>query len=166
MLSSYVLIRPMRDADSAPLAELLRLSRPDYTRFFHPFPFEGEAIRDLLGKAHLDCYFAIEIAGGPVAGLAGFYTLRGMDDGFTDWMYGIFVAEPFSGKSIARLTLAHAQSVCLLNGCQRLLLKVAPENERAYRLYRAAGFEFDRIHEKTGEHVLARSIGVPSPLPR
>ncbi|RFC47017.1 MAG: Protein N-acetyltransferase, RimJ/RimL family [Verrucomicrobia bacterium] len=155
---SHVLIRPMRQEDCDPLSELLRLSRPEYMRFLRLFPVEAEEIRSLVGKAVRDGYFAIEVAGEPCAGLAGIYTLRGLDDGFADWMYGIFVAEPFSGKSIARLTLAHAHTTCLLNGCPRLLLKVDPANERAYRLYRGAGFEFERIHPPTGEHVLTKSI--------
>ena len=95
---------------------LLRSASPEYVRFFRPFEFEIGTVNRLVREARKDRWFVIEIAReGDAEQLAGFYMPRGMDEGFSDPMYGIFITEEFSGLGLARLSLAHAESMCRLN---------------------------------------------------
>lgn len=152
-------IRPLTDADPAALAELLSQSAEAYTRFFHPFDFSAATIALLAFKSVVDQWFMLEVE---VAGLfqpAGFYMLRGLDEGFPDPMYGVFVAERYSGLGLARLTLAHAEVQCRLNGWEHIRLKVDPSNARAHKLYTSCGFRFESVDPKNGDQeILCRHV--------
>ena len=153
-----ILIRPFADADPALIAGLLRAASPEYTRFFHPFAFETHAVGQLSSRAVRDQWFVLEIEQSGNFQPAGFYMLRGLDEGFSDPMYGAFIAEQFAGCGLARLTLAHAEAQCRLNGWKNLLLKVDAENTRACRLYESFGFQFQRVDAKNGNRVLAKAV--------
>jgi len=167
-VSGSIIIRPFVEADAANTADLLRAASSDYVRFFHPFEFERSVVEKQVRAAREDCWFAIEIARETKAAMfAGFYMLRGLDEGFADPMYGIFIAEEFSGLGLARLSLAHAEAMCRLNGWRNLLLKADPANARAFRLYEASGFRLLRLDSATSNQVLAKSFEsfaeVPTP---
>lgn len=147
-------IRPLAEADCEVVADLLAGSRPEYTRFFHPFAFDAAAIGALVAKAVLDQWFMLEMCDGGGFAPAGFYMLRGLDEGFPDPMYGVFIAEKYAGRGLARLTLEHAKTQCRLHAWPCLRLKVAPENTRARRIYETAGFEQERVDAKSGQCVL------------
>ena len=153
-----ILIRPFTSADPALVADLLCAASPEYTRFFRPFVFETDAIGPLAFDAVQDQWFALEIEQAGGFQPAGFYMLRGLDEGFADPMYGVFIAEEFARCGLARLTLAHAEAQCRLNGWKNLLLKVDAENARASRLYESFGFQFQRVDPKNGNRVLAKEI--------
>lgn len=152
--SPRLVIRPLTEADAPTVVALLAQSTADYTRYFHPFAFDEKVLRALLSRAVLDQWFLLEVQESGEATPAGFYMLRGMDEGFPDPMYGVFVAEHCAGKGLARLTLAHAEAQCRLNGWARLRLKVDPNNARAHRLYTAGGFAFESVDPNNGDQVL------------
>ena len=159
MNSRGITIRSLIEGDAAIALALLRSAAPAYVRFFRPFAFEVETLKRLVGDARNDRWFLIEIARAGAAAIpVGFYMLRGIDEGFDAPMYGIFIAEEFSGLGLARLSLAHAESMCRLNGWPNLLLKVDPENTRAFGLYAASGFRFLRNDPATGNQVLSKPI--------
>lgn len=152
------IIRPFSESDPSAIASVLSGSSPEYLRWFRPFAFDEATIRSLVFAGKLDQWFVIEIEQREGAEPAGFYMLRGMDEGFVEPMYGVFIAECHAGLGLARLTLAHAEVQCRLNGWKTLLLKVDPENTRAFRLYQSCGFEFRRVDSGNGNHVLAKTI--------
>ena len=84
--------------------------------------------------------------------------LRGLDEGYIEPMYGVFVFHQYSGKGIARLTISHAESFCKLYGYKQLLLKVFVENARAKKLYEYLGFKFLREEELSKQTVLYKNI--------
>jgi GNAT superfamily N-acetyltransferase len=151
-----LIIRPLGESDPADLAGLLSGSPDEYTRFFHPFEFEAAVIALLAFKAVLDQWFMLEVEEAGMFRPAGFYMLRGLDEGFPDPMYGVFVTQRFAGRGLARLTLAHAESQCRLNGWKNLRLKVDPQNVRAHKLYLACGFEFESVDPNNDNQVVLR----------
>ena len=165
-MSSNVTIRPFAEADAEGTVELLRAASSDYVRFFRPFEFERSVVERLVRANRQDRWFAIEIScDGEAAELAGFYMLRGIDEGFDDPMYGIFIAEEYGGLGLARLSLAHAEAICRLNRWPNLLLKVDPANTRAFALYEASGFRFLRLDPRTGNQVLIKPLSVANQAP-
>ncbi len=150
----HTTIRPFSQGDASPLASVLSHASAAYTRFFHPFVFETEVIADLTANSVIDQWFMIEISDGTVSTPVGFYMLRGMDEGFEDPMYGVFIAESHAGRGLARLTLAHAEAQCRLNGWKNIRLKVDPENARAHQLYLACGFRFESDDPKNSDQVV------------
>jgi RimJ/RimL family protein N-acetyltransferase len=156
--SRRLTIRPFAEPDPVATAALLMGTRPEYMRYFGPFRFDAEVIGKLAFSAKLDQWFSIEIEeeGGPQ--LAGFYMLRGLDEGYADPMYGVFIGEKFSGLGLARVSIVHAEAQCRLNNWKTLLLKVDPTNTRAFDLYTRAGFTYLRTDPAHGDHVLSKTI--------
>jgi ribosomal protein S18 acetylase RimI-like enzyme len=165
-VSAGITIRPFAEADAEGTAELLRSASSEYVHYFRPFEFERDVVERLVRAAREDRWFAIEIArDGEAAELAGFYMLRGIDEGFAGPMYGIFIAEEYGGLGLARLSLAHAEAMCRLNRWPNLLLKVDPGNTRAFGLYEASGFRFLRLDPATGNQVLIKPLSVANQAP-
>ena len=165
-MSAGITIRPFAEADAEGTVELLRSASSEYVHYFRPFEFERSFVERLVRAAREDRWFAIEIVrAGETPELAGFYMLRGIDESFTDPMYGIFIAEEYGGLGLARLSLAHAEATCHMNRWSNLLLKVNPANARAFRLYAASGFHFLRLDPATGNQVLIKPLSVANQAP-
>ena len=119
------------------LSKLLLASDETYTQYFIPFSFEANTIKKILEGATKDQYFGVFIG----RELAGFYMLRGFDEGYDIPSYGIWIAETFAGLGLSKLTLQHAISYCKVNGIKRIMLKVHPENAIAKKTYEDFGFK-------------------------
>lgn len=124
---------------------------PSYSQYFTPFPITRDVLRQKLDSARLDRYYVILAEHCP----AGFYMLRGLDEGYASPMYGVWISPSYSGRGFALATLEHAVGVCRELGACELLLKVHPCNLKAVRLYRRFGFEMADPDPATGS-VLAR----------
>lgn len=137
----YISLRRLTSDDAEAISQLLLNSSKSYIKYFHPFDFQASSIKEILEKNNKDIFFGIELKSEISTNLAGFYMLRGLDEGYADPMYGVFISHQYKGKGIASLTISHAESFCKLNGYERLLLKVNPENLRAKKLYESLGFQ-------------------------
>jgi RimJ/RimL family protein N-acetyltransferase len=159
----YVSIRLLTPADANTISALLLGSSADYLGFFHPFAFDGATLRSQLERARKDVFFGLEVGSTATRELAGFYMMRGLDEGYPDPMYGVFVSSHYSNKGLARLTLDHAFSFCKLNHYAKILLKVDPRNVRAKKLYESCGFRF--LREESGSHdvVLCKEVNTYAP---
>src|SRR5579871_4653049 len=127
------------DLTTAHIGDLVRLyeeAPPDYSRYFHPFTFDSPTLMRLLASRQRDLYYVV-LADGEVA---GYYMLRGFDEGYRTPAYGVWISPLFSGHGLARATLEHAVTVCRQLGCKDVMLKVHPQNRRAKALYERFGF--------------------------
>lgn len=156
--TTHVIFRALAPEDASAVSRLLQESPPEYMRFFHPFAFDFASVEQQLKRAKRDIFFGLEVAAAWERTLAGFYMLRGLDEGYPNPMYGVFVALPFRGNGLARLTLVHAVSFCKLNGYERILLKVDPRNIHAKKLYESCGFRFLREEPGSRDVVLCKTI--------
>jgi RimJ/RimL family protein N-acetyltransferase len=157
------IVRVLSPADAEAVSQLLSASSPEYMRFFHPFDFGVTSVRCQLEKAKIDTFFGLVLDSNNESTLAGFYMLRGMDEGYPNPMYGVCVPDQYHGKGLARLTLVHAEVHCALNGWEQILLKVHPENVRAKKLYESVGYRFLREESASGEVVLCKQISQIEP---
>ena len=153
-----VAFRQLTTADAEAISKLLASAPKDYLRYFHPFNFDCESIRTVLSNARKDQFFGLELCNNDSALLAGFYMLRGLDEGYGDPMYGVFIAQQFQGKGLGQSTLAHAEQFCRHSGIPRLLLKVHPQNIRAKKLYQRAGFQVVRIDPVNDNLVMEKQL--------
>lgn len=131
---------------SEALSALLLDEDPVYGQYFTPFSFEAESLESRLSMVKKDRYWGIRWEGE----LAGFFMLRGFDEGYERPSFGIFIAESFSRYGLGKLGLYYALSWCRLNGIKAVMLKVHPDNIYARRIYEEAGFQFLEICERTG----------------
>lgn len=137
----YVSFKKLVLKDAESLYQLLIKSTENYVRYFSPFAFEINTISKLLLNADKDQIYGIELNDKTSTRIIGFYMLRGLDEGYADPMYGVFISEEFSSMGIAKLTLSHAEIFCKMNSFHKLLLKVDTENKRAKSLYCSLGFK-------------------------
>ena len=156
----YISFRVLKVIDSKIISQLLLNSPSEYTKYFHPFDFYQSAIEVVLEKAVKDKFFGIELKSemSPESKLIGFYMLRGLDEGYIEPMYGVFIYYRYAGQGIASLAVSHAESFCKLSGYKKLLLKVFGENIRAKRLYDYLGFKFLREDESSKQIVFYNSL--------
>lgn len=143
----------LEPADAPAVAKLLADAREDYVKHFHPFPFTAAALVQCLSERRQDRYWGLRCEGS----LAGFWMLRGFDAGFARPAFGVFVAEQFSGRGLARQALQAAIEYCRLRGTPGIVLTVHPENPSALRIYEAAGFRPapERSHQTVNLYELA-----------
>ena len=156
----YVSFKILQDSDSEKISELLLKSDEIYTKHFHPFDFHSSTIQEILLKSHKDKFFGIELKCqfSNETELVGFYMLRGLDEGYTDPMFGVFISEKYAGKGIGRITITHAECFCKFCGYERLLLKVHTENIRAKKLYESLGFLYLKEEVSIQNIVLYKDI--------
>lgn len=140
---TYITFRPLTGSDAKNISSLLMASSLDYVRYFQPFNFDVTAVASKLDGTSIDKYFGIIVQESNSDGseLVGFYMLRGMDEGYSDPMYGVFIAQHWQNKGIGRLSLCHAECFCKMNSYKRLLLKVHSANCKAKGLYDSFGFK-------------------------
>jgi RimJ/RimL family protein N-acetyltransferase len=122
--------------EAGELSALLMQSRAEYLAHFHPFGFEEESVRGQMEGARRDQYWGIRCGGR----LAGFFMLRGFDEGYERPAFGVFVAEEFARRGLARRALTEAMKWCEENAVREMMLTVYRENTAAVRIYEEAGF--------------------------
>jgi RimJ/RimL family protein N-acetyltransferase len=149
--------RQLEVADAPVLARLLAEQRAEYVAHFHPFPFDAESLGERVRGAREDRYWALLHAGE----LAGFFMLRGWDEGYARAAFGVFVGEKFAGRGLARLALEESIAYARERKTPALILKVATENVRARALYVAMGFVPAGRCERSGQEMMELSL-VPS----
>jgi RimJ/RimL family protein N-acetyltransferase len=129
-------IAPLSPPEAGELSAILKASSPEYIAHFNPFAFDEETVRTQLLRARRDRFWGLRVGGK----LAGFFMLRGFDEGYERPAFGVFIAEQFAGRGLARTALAEATKWCTENGVQEMMLTVYRENVAAVRVYEEAGF--------------------------
>jgi RimJ/RimL family protein N-acetyltransferase len=151
---SSIEIKELGLSDASLLSDTILREEPEYFKHFTPFEFSIESLTLILSKAKKDKYFGIFCS----EELAGFYMLRGFDDGFEIPAYGVWISSKFSNKGLSKLTLYHAFSFCKINNIKTLMLKVHPDNKIAKSLYESLGFIMIGIDEKNANIIYHKSL--------
>lgn len=144
MTISSLEIKRLNSNHSEELTNLLQSSTPEYSQYFIPFSFDLETISKILSKAIKDQIYGIYVEDK----LAGFYMLRGFDEGYSIPSYGVWISEKYSNKGLSTFTLQHAISLCKLNSIKKIMLKVHPDNIVAKHVYEKYGFKQTGIDPK------------------
>jgi RimJ/RimL family protein N-acetyltransferase len=137
MTNNNLEIVELTSDQAALVSAKLTAEKNDYIKHFTPFDFSESTIQKILTNKKLDKYFGLFVS----QELAGFYMLRGFDEGFQVPSYGVWISSEYKNKSLSTLTLYHAFSFCKLNSIKSLMLKVHPDNVIAKNLYEKMGFK-------------------------
>ena len=149
-----VTFKRIRVRDSLALSSMLASAPAAYSRFFIPFAFDLDSVSGVLRKAKKDVFYSVKVNND----WAGFYMLRGFDQGYRVPAYGVWIAPQYKNCGLAALTLAHAFSICKLNRIATMMLKVHPENTAALKLYERMGFARTGIDPKNGHFIYHRDF--------
>ena len=96
----YIGFRILNNLDAQSLSNLLLNSSSEYIKYFHPFDFQSLSIQEILDSAINDKFFGIELKQDSSESdkLIGFYMLRGMDEGYAEPMYCVFITQELQDK--------------------------------------------------------------------
>lgn len=143
-----LVIRPLRVEDARAVSELLHAQRPEYARFFYAFSFDADDIERMLAGRGKDVYMGLLWQDE----LAGFFMLRGWNEGYEVPALGTFVAEKYRGRGLMRLTVELTKVICKLRGASRVMYKSHPDNAPAKKAA-AMGFTQGGVDPATGNLV-------------
>lgn len=146
--------RKLKIEDAELLCTLINKDDKDYRKYFVAFKPEKKTIEKILKKSKNDLYIGVYVEDE----MAGFYMLRGFDEGYEIPSYGVYISSRFSNKGLAALTLCHAISTCKFMRCKKLRLKVHKENTYAYKLYIKHNFIETGFDEKINNIIMHRNI--------
>jgi GNAT superfamily N-acetyltransferase len=141
-------------ADARALDGYMAEEGEGYLKYFTAFRPPATLARQ-LGEARKDAFRTLL---DPSGAIAGFFCLRGLDEGYRRPAFGVYVRSSQTGKGWGRFAIEQAIRWCAQNGHNALMLKVYPDNRRALASYVNAGFEVVGTDEATGQQILERSI--------
>lgn len=147
-------IKEIQSEQASTLSALILNAPKDHTKYFTPFSFEEDSIKKIINNAVNDKYFGIFINDD----LAGFYMLRGFDQGYEVPSYGVWISDKFSGLGLSKLTLQHAITFCKINNIKKIMLKVHPENIIAKSIYEAFGFKQEGFDNNNSNLIYYKSL--------
>jgi ribosomal protein S18 acetylase RimI-like enzyme len=133
----------LRRATHADVPSLVALMEVFYAESDFPLPTgpAARAFQRLLDESALGAVWIMEHEGQParyVVLTVGYSMEFGGLRGFVD---DLFVHPHFRRLGLATEALAVVQQECTNRGVRALLVETGPENDRAQRVYRRAGFE-------------------------
>jgi hypothetical protein len=129
-------IRRLSESDAGTVYYFLKDQPAGYLDYFHPFEFDVVTLRENLRRAVHDLYMGIFL----YDTLIGVFLIRGWDEGYFIPSFGIAIGHMHQGYGISQIAISYSKAVCKLKGSQVLMLKVHPENTRAFKLFRREGF--------------------------
>lgn len=129
-------IRELHRKQAGDLAWLFTQQAPDYLRWFQPFEFDVETLDRVLDAARTDVFLGLYV----LRELVGLVMLRGFDEGYPVPALGIMVDFSYTGTGLSDAGVEAAKAVARLRNCERIMLKVHPENAPAQKLFRRHGF--------------------------
>lgn len=146
--------RKLLITDLTDLIDLWNKDPQDYNKHFIPFEFKYDNLKSILEKVDKDLFIGIFVN----KKIAGFFMLRGFDEGYEIPSYGVWISSQYSNKGLAKLTIQHSISICLMSGVKKIMLKVHPENKVAFNMYKKFGFIETGIDEKIGHIIMHREL--------
>jgi [ribosomal protein S18]-alanine N-acetyltransferase len=139
------LIRPVTKDDFESLAIFFdENNTQETTRHFNPFPLSRESAARIALTSHCDRFYIALVD----SNIAGFFMLRGWDEGYQIPSFGVIVHREHRGKGIGRQATEMAITEAKKLGCQSLRLSVYESNANAKHLYISLGF-IETSHEST-----------------
>jgi len=149
--------RKMSKEDLEILTKEIKKSSKKYKKYFDP-DGRGKSFSDRVTEAKKDRFYALTYK----QNLAGYFSLRGLDEGYGTPRFGVFVLEKYSNKGIANYAVRNAMVLCGKDSPYMMDLKVNPENSLAYKLYKDLGF--DEVpggsQDKNGEVIMSSTFSL------
>lgn len=133
-----IIIRSLASGDSAALKQFnATLSEQTRSRFL-PHAYDDETLTRIIGRAEsgVDCTY-VALAGEE---MVGYFFLWDITSPVP--VLGVGLADAWQGRGLGRRFMEILIGDAKESGCSGIELTTLPDNERAFALYRAMGFEY------------------------
>lgn len=151
---AFIELRKLLTTDLADLIDLWNKDPLDYNKHFIPFEIKYDNLKSILEKVDKDLFIGIFVN----KKIAGFFMLRGFDEGYEIPSYGVWISSQYTNKGLAKLTLQYSLSFCQITGVKRIMLKFHPDNMIAMKMYKKFGFNESGIDKKIGHIIMHRDL--------
>jgi len=147
-----LLVSRLSPNDASALSVLLTTDENEYQQYFIPFATDIKRLEERLASVCEDRYWGVWFE----SNLAGFFMMRGFDEGYQRPSFGVYIARAHSGKGLSRLALDYCMSWCRMNHIRAMMLKVHPDNRYARQTYEKAGFTVNSTCSRTGHTIMEK----------
>lgn len=147
-------LRQLNLTDLPDIVELWDKDPADYNLHFIPFEMNLQNLKSIIEQADKDLFIGVFVA----KKAAGFFMLRGFDNGYEIPSYGVWISKQYANKGLAKLTLQHSIAICRMSGVKKIMLKFHPENIIAMKMYKKFGFIETGIDEKIGHIIMHKDL--------
>ena len=79
--------------------------------------------------------------------IVGYGMLRGWKEGYDIPSLGIMIDKDYRGMGLSKILMEYLHIICKFKKCDRVMLKVAKNNESAINLYKKLEYELDNYNE-------------------
>lgn len=152
--AAFIEFQKLKITDLDELINLWNKDPQDYNKHFIPFEIKYDNLKIIIEKADNDLFIGIFVN----KKIAGFFMLRGFDQGYDIPSYGVWISSLYANKGLAKLTLQYSLSICRLAGVKKIMLKFHPENIVAKKMYKNFGFNETAIDEKIGHIIMHKDL--------
>jgi len=120
------------------LANLLFNENKKYVKYFSPYINKDSFINAVL-STNKDSFYSIKLD----EKIIGYISLRGLDEGYDNPRFGIFILKKYSNKGYGYEASKFVLNLCKeKNNFEYVDLKVNPKNKKAIKLYNSLGFNY------------------------
>lgn len=121
-----------------------KINNPYYLRYFSPHPFSDEHAKTICEYQGRDLYYSVLLNGQEII---GYCMLRGFDEGYEVPSIGLCILKKYQRMGLGTLLIDFMETLCRLNNCNKVMLKVTKSNKSGLIFYKKNGYvlnEFDK----------------------
>ena len=141
-------IRVVGKTIEQPLAEFFcDLAKAGDDKYFHPHPLTPDEARRRAQYSGKDLYYVVMES----EKVIGYAMLRGWDEGYEIPSLGVAMHPSARGLGLGELLIRFLHAAAQRRGCDKVRIRVYPQNAKAVALYKKLGYCFQS--EQTGQLV-------------
>lgn len=142
-------LKKINKSEIKEISQILFDENVEYLKYFDPFISQEQFIQDFL-KSSNDIY--LKILNNKT--FIGFVTLRGLDDGYKNPRFGIFIMEKYSNMGFGDAAIKKTLDLCKEKyNFKKIELKVNKKNHTAIKIYKDNSFKV--INESSNDQIMA-----------
>ncbi len=136
------------------LCKVILSDEHSYRQYFEPFKITESQFLSLISSAESDQYRVILVDDR----VAGFFMLRGLDEGFVIPSFGVYISSCYANKGLSKLALSYSIAWCIINNIKKIRLSVHPNNIHAIQTYIRAGFDSTGELSQLGHDIYVKQL--------
>lgn len=141
-------IRVVGETLERPLAKFFcDLAKAGDDKYFHPHPLTHDEAKKRAQYSGKDLYYVIMES----EKVIGYAMLRGWDEGYEIPSLGIALHPSVRGLGLGELLIRFLHAAAQRRGCDKIRIRVYPQNTHAVALYKQLGYCFES--EQAGQMV-------------
>jgi len=145
-------LKKIKKSEIQEISEVLFNENVEYLKYFDPFESKEQFIKDFT-KSSKDVYLKVLNNNTFI----GFVTLRGLDDGYKNPRFGIFIMEKYSNMGFGDATIKKTLDLCKEKyNFKKIELKVNKKNHSAIKIYKDNSFKV--IGESSNDQIMVCNL--------